>query len=204
MGCLTGTRETLRPARPCASWQGPSPLPWRHADPRPAGGPKPPASARPAPGGRFSPAGPGAGLCWCGLRGSWWQRRARARETQCVSCSRPDWGRKNIVRTASRAAMAGAIAPATVPRRSLASRGPKAPGQRPAGRFAPAGSGTGLRCACGSGPRGAVVRGRARKRGAFPSAPGMPTPFSRIGNGSSPGRRQACSFSTLSIVRSPF
>ena len=64
MGCLTETRETLPPARPCASWQGPSPLPQRQADPRPAGGPKPPASARPAPprGRRFSPAGSGAGL----------------------------------------------------------------------------------------------------------------------------------------------
>jgi hypothetical protein len=40
----------------------PAPLPQRHVDPRPAGGPKPPASARPAPGGRFSPAGSGAGL----------------------------------------------------------------------------------------------------------------------------------------------
>ncbi len=44
-------------------WQGPSPLPQRHADPCPAGGPIPPASARPAPGGRVSPAGSGAGLC---------------------------------------------------------------------------------------------------------------------------------------------
>jgi hypothetical protein len=44
-------------------------------------GPKPPASARPAPGGRFSPAGSGAGLCWCGLHGSWWRRSARAGQT---------------------------------------------------------------------------------------------------------------------------
>src|SRR5690606_21306841 len=35
----------------------------------PAGGPKPPASARPAHGGRFSPAGAGAGLS--GIRASW-------------------------------------------------------------------------------------------------------------------------------------
>jgi hypothetical protein len=51
--------------------------------------------------------------------------------------------------------MAGAIAPATVPRRSLASRGPKPPASaRPAhgGRFAPAGSGAGFRCAWGTGP----------------------------------------------------
>jgi hypothetical protein len=98
------------------SWQGPSPLPQGPADPWSAGGPMPPASARPAPGGRFSPAGSGAGLSWCGQHRSWWQRSARAGETRCVSGSRPDWGRKNIVRTTSPAAMAGAIAPATAPR----------------------------------------------------------------------------------------
>ncbi len=43
-------------------WQGPSPLAWRCAGIRTSRGPKPPASARPAPGGRFAPAGPGAGL----------------------------------------------------------------------------------------------------------------------------------------------
>jgi hypothetical protein len=59
-------------------WQGPSPLPQCPADPWSAGGPKPPASARPAPDGRFSPARSGAGLCWCGWHGSWWQRTARA------------------------------------------------------------------------------------------------------------------------------
>jgi hypothetical protein len=56
--------------------QGPSPLPQRYAASRPAGGQNPPASARPAPGGRFPPAGSGTGLSWCGLHGSWWQRRA--------------------------------------------------------------------------------------------------------------------------------
>jgi len=43
-------------------WQGPSPLPQRCAGIRTGRGPQPPASARPAPGGRFAPAGPGAGL----------------------------------------------------------------------------------------------------------------------------------------------
>jgi hypothetical protein len=65
-------------ALPPLQWQGPSSLPQRHADPWPAGGPKPPASARPALGGRFSPAGSGADLCWCGWHGSSWQRLARA------------------------------------------------------------------------------------------------------------------------------
>ncbi len=43
-------------------WQGPSPLPQRCAGIRTSRGPKPPASARPARGGRFSPAGSGTGL----------------------------------------------------------------------------------------------------------------------------------------------
>ena len=46
-------------------WQGPSPLPKRHAGIWTGRGPKPPASARPAPGGRFAPAGSGAGLSGC-------------------------------------------------------------------------------------------------------------------------------------------
>jgi hypothetical protein len=77
-------RSESEPPAPL-QWQGPSPLPQRHADPWPAGGPKPPASARPALGGRFSPAGSGVGLCWCGWHGSWWHCRGRAGETQCVS-----------------------------------------------------------------------------------------------------------------------
>ena len=42
--------------------QGPSPLPQRHAAPWPARGHRDPDHRRPAPGGRFAPAGPGAGL----------------------------------------------------------------------------------------------------------------------------------------------
>jgi hypothetical protein len=79
-GRTWGGRLESEPPAPL-QWQGPSPLPQSHADPRPAGGPKPPASARPAPGGRFSPAGSGADLCWCGWHGSSWQRLARAGET---------------------------------------------------------------------------------------------------------------------------
>ena len=59
-------------------WQGPSPLPQRPAGIRTGRGPKPPASARPAPGGRFSPAGSGAGLCWSWTCRSTGDRRARA------------------------------------------------------------------------------------------------------------------------------
>jgi hypothetical protein len=75
--------SVLRDAR--SLWQGPSPLPQRCAGIRIGRGPKPPASARPAPGGRFSPAGSGAGLrCSCTCRSAG-HRRARAGETQCVS-----------------------------------------------------------------------------------------------------------------------
>jgi hypothetical protein len=70
----------------------PAPLPQRHVDPRPAGGPKPPASARPAHGGRFPPAGSGAGLRYAWTCRSTGNRRTRAGETQCVFCSRPERG----------------------------------------------------------------------------------------------------------------
>ncbi len=53
-----GTAKALSPL----PWQGPSPLPQRRAGIRTSRGPKPPASARPALGGRFAPAGSGAGL----------------------------------------------------------------------------------------------------------------------------------------------
>jgi len=70
-------------ALPPLPWQGPSPLPQYHAAPCPAGGGQsPPASARPAPGGRFSPAGSGAGLCVSWTFWSTGHRPARAGETQ--------------------------------------------------------------------------------------------------------------------------
>ena len=59
-------------------WQGPSPLPQCHATIRTDLEPKPPASARPAHGGRFTPAGSGAGLCWSKRCGSTRHRPARA------------------------------------------------------------------------------------------------------------------------------
>jgi hypothetical protein len=62
-------------------WQGPSPLPQRHADPWPAGGPKPPASARPAPGGRWPLLFPDLPVCG--------EPSRAGGETRCVSGSRP-------------------------------------------------------------------------------------------------------------------
>jgi len=77
-----GSRFLIPPALTTAPssllWQRPSPLPQSNADPCPAGGPKPPASARPALGGRFAPAGSGAGLCCAVGTGPVWKRSAQA------------------------------------------------------------------------------------------------------------------------------
>jgi hypothetical protein len=156
-------RSESEPPTPL-SWQGPSPLPQRYADPMPAGGPKPPASARPAPGGRFSPAGSGAGLCWCGWRGSWGQRSARAGETHAFPVP---------ARSGGGTAPLQWQGPSPLPQRHAdpwPAGGPKPPASaRPArgGRFSPAGPGAGLRYSrtCRSaGNRPA----RAGKRSAFP------------------------------------
>ena len=90
------------------SWQGPSPLPQHCAAPCPAGGQSPPASALPATGGRFAPAGSGAGLRSSRTCRSGWHCAARAGETR-VAFPVPA-RRSESTLTAS---MAGAIAPAT-------------------------------------------------------------------------------------------
>jgi hypothetical protein len=94
-------------------------------------GPKPPASARPAHGGRFSPAGTGAGLCCArtcrstghcparaGKRSAFPvpARRGGGRWCHAFPLPPPPWQR-----------------PSPLPRRNVASRQPgaKAPGQRP-------------------------------------------------------------------------
>ena len=61
-GLLTGKEDSPYSGPPARSGRGHRP---GHAVPVPhtGRGPKPPASARPAHGGRFTPAGPGAGLC---------------------------------------------------------------------------------------------------------------------------------------------
>ena len=106
--------------------QGPSPLPQRCAGISTSRGPQPPASARPAHGGRFSPAGSGAGLCWCGLHRSWWQRSARAGKRGAF----PVPARRG--ESSFTAEMAGAIAPATALHWHQGQPGATAPGQRPA------------------------------------------------------------------------
>jgi hypothetical protein len=89
-------------------------------------GPKPAASARPAPGGRFAPAGSGAGLRRARTCRSAGDRPARAGETRVAF---PDPARTD--ESAVTASLAGAIAPATVQRRYQDQPGAKAPGQRP-------------------------------------------------------------------------
>jgi hypothetical protein len=88
-------------------------------------GPKPPASARPAPGGRFAPAGSGAGLSWCGLHRSW----------VCVPQGRGKRGSRflvppGVVKVLSPLHWQG---PSPLPQRHAApcQPGAKAPGQRP-------------------------------------------------------------------------
>jgi len=66
-------------------WQGPSPLPQGHAGIRTSQGPKPQACARPATGGRFPPAGSGAGL-----RSSRTCRSAGHRSVQAGESLSPD------------------------------------------------------------------------------------------------------------------
>ena len=114
-------------------WQGPSPLPPCYADIRTSRGPKPPASARPAPGGRFAPAGSGAGLCFSRTCRSAGHRPARAGETRVAFPVPARTGEGT-----GPASMAGAIAPATVPRRDQDRPGAQSP--RPAPIPPPAGA----------------------------------------------------------------
>jgi len=89
-----GSRFLVPPEQATAlsplQWQGPSPLPQRYAGIRTGRGPKPPASARPAPGGRFAPAGSGAGLCPSRTCRSTGAPSRAGGETRSVSCSRPE------------------------------------------------------------------------------------------------------------------
>jgi hypothetical protein len=90
-------------------------------------------------------------------------RPARAGETRCVSCFRPE----NSTVTAS---MAGAIAPATAPRCPLPAGGQSprpAPAPPPAGASRPPGRALASAVPGPAGLQGTVPHGRG-KRGAFP------------------------------------
>jgi len=115
-------------------WQGPAPLPQRYAAPCPAGGPKPPASARPAPGGRWPALFPDMPVCVLPFRtGGGNALRFLIPPGQAKALSPLPWQ-----------------GPSPLPQRHAEPRpagGPKPPASArpaPGGRFAPAGSGTGL------------------------------------------------------------
>jgi len=118
MDKLNGPRETLLPARAVRFGRGNRPghalrvLQVRR-------GPKPPARACPAPGGRWPVVGPGP----AGLQGTVPRGRGKRGSRFLFPHGTGE--------STFTAAMAGAIAPATAPRCLLSSRGPKAPGQRP-------------------------------------------------------------------------
>jgi len=108
-----GVAQALSPLQ----WQGPSPLPQRHADPWPAGGQSP----RPAP----DPPPAGAGLRW-----SRTCRSARCRPVRAGKrAAFPDPTRRG--EGTFNASMAGAIAPAKSLRLDQDRPGAKAPGKRP-------------------------------------------------------------------------
>ena len=125
---------TLTTAPSPPQWQGPSPLPQRCAGIRTSRGPKPPASARPAPGGRFAPAGSGAGLRPSRTCRSTGHRCAGAGETR-VAFPIPA-RRGDSVITAS---LTGAIVPATAPHRDQDQSGTQSPRPAPGPPMAGAG-----------------------------------------------------------------
>ena len=134
--------------------------------------PKPPASARPAHGGRFAPAGSGAGLCWCGLHLSSWQRPAWAGETRVAF---PDPARTD--ESTVTAAMAGAIAPATTLRWDQDQPGAQSPRPAPApplaGASRPPGRALASVCPGPAGLQGTVARGRGKRGSRFLFPPGQ-------------------------------
>jgi hypothetical protein len=159
-----------------ALWQRPSPLPQRFGDTRPPGakapGQRPPRPRRALHArrvGRWPLLFPDLPVCRTPSRAGG--------ETQCVSCSRPEW-RKQFHRFNGRGHR-----PCHSATLRLGQPGPKPPSSArpaPGGRFAPAGSGAGL-CRCG--PHGSLWlrRARAGKRSAFPDPARRGNSFTRIG-----------------------
>jgi len=126
----TGLRGTVPPGRATAlsppQWQGPSPLPQCCAGIRTGRGPKAPGQRPPRPRRALHARRVGRWpLLVQGLPVYRAPSRAGGGNAGRVSCSRPNG------RQPHPASMAGAIAPATAPRRDQDQPGAKAPGQRP-------------------------------------------------------------------------
>jgi len=175
-------------------WQGPSPLPQPPAGIRTSRGPKPPASARPAVGGRFSPAGSGAGLRSSRTCRSTRHRPTRAGETRVAF---PDPARTDD--STLIASLAGAIAPATAPHcpTPAGGQGPRAvSAPPPAGAPSPPGRALACRCAGSLGLCRGIGQGRG-KRAAFPDSTRKGNPFARIAKSLPAGTPPDCCFSTL-------
>jgi hypothetical protein len=148
----------LTKARSPLQWQGPSPLPQRHAAPPPAGGQSPRPAPAPPPAGASRP--PGRALA-CVVPGPAGLRvtvpRGRGKRS---AFSDPAWRGK----CSFNASMAGAIAPATAPRCPMSSRGSKPQASaRPAlgpGASPPPGRALSLVVSGPAGLQGTVAHGR--------------------------------------------
>jgi hypothetical protein len=140
------------------------------------GAQRPPASARPATGGRFAPAGTGAGLCVSRTFRSTGHRPERAGETRCVSCSRTgrakapsplQWqGPSPLPQRYANPCPAGGQSARPAPDPPLTRPRP-APDPHPAGASHPPGRALASVSPGPTGLQGNVPRGRG-KRAAFP------------------------------------
>jgi len=154
----------------------------------PAGGPKPPASACPTPGGRFSPAGSGAGLCVSWTDRSTGHRPARAGETRVAF---PDPARTGVLADA-RSLWQG---PSPLPQRHADPWPAGGQSPRPVPAAPPAGAG---RCRCGWHRSWWQRHARAGESSAFPDPAQRGNPLPRTAKTFPAGRRSDCCFSTLS------
>ena len=167
-----GRRGVLHDAR--SLWQGPSPLPQRYAGIRTSRGPKPPASARPAHGGRWPAVFPDLPV---------YRAPSRAGgETRCVSCSRTE-GRS----PGCPVSLAGAIAPATAPHCPLGQPGG---GHSPRLAPDPPPAGAGLRCTRTGRSIGHRPAQAGETRVAFPDPAQRGNPCPQTGRVFPAGRRQ--------------
>jgi hypothetical protein len=159
-------------------WQGPSPLPQRHSGIRTGRGPKAPGQRPTRPRRALRPRRVGRWpLSLLDLRVYKAPFRAGGGNAGRVSCSRPDGRSRGCPES-----LAGAIAPATAPRRDQDQPGAQAPGQRPPSprRALCAHRGRALASVLPgpAGLQGTVARGRGKhgSRFLFPPKGAIPVP----------------------------